>query len=145
MASLNKISLIGNLGRDPEVRDYQGTKVASFTLAVNEKYTKSNGEQIDKTEWFRVTFWGSTAEIVEKYLKKGSRVYVDGRLSTSEFLDKEGKNRVSLEVRGQNITLLGTSGGGSPVSESNNLSSSDENDNMVNNDPTKKDEDDLPF
>lgn len=109
MASLNKILLIGNLGRDPEVRDYQNTKIVSFSLAVNENYKKANGEAVERTEWFRVTFWGGNlADVAEKYLKKGSQVFVEGRLSTNEYTDKEGKNRTALEVRGAGLTLLGS-------------------------------------
>ncbi len=111
MASLNRISLIGNVGRDPEVKDYQGNKVASFSLAVNEKMTRNEGYPAEeKVLWFRVTFWGNTADIVEKFVKKGSQVYIDGKLSTSEYADREGKSRTSLEVRGQTLTLLGTGG-----------------------------------
>lgn|GEM_PF-280292 len=111
MASLNRISLIGNVGRDPEVKDHQGNKVASFSLAVNEKLMRSEGyPPEEKVLWFRVTFWGNTADIVEKFVKKGSQVYIDGKLSISEYSDKEGKGRTSLEVRGQTLTLLGTGG-----------------------------------
>lgn len=115
MASLNRISLIGNVGRDPEVKDYQGNKVASFSLAVNEKVLRGEGYQAEeKVLWFRVTFWGNTADIVEKFVKKGSQVYIDGKLSTSEYIDREGKSRTSLEVRGQTLTLLGSGGLGGP-------------------------------
>ncbi|TAE45784.1 MAG: single-stranded DNA-binding protein [Cytophagia bacterium] len=107
MAGLNKISLIGHLGRDPELREYQGNKVATFSLAVSEKYTDREGKLIEKTEWFSVSFWGNIADIPMKFLKKGSQVYVDGKLSSREYLDKEGKTRFALEVKGQNITLLG--------------------------------------
>lgn len=152
MASLNKISLIGNLGRDPEVRDYQGTKVASFSLAVTERYTKSNGESIENTQWFRVTFWGNTAEIAEKYLTKGSQVYVDGRLSTSEYYsDKEGKDKTSLEVRGQTLKLLGSASGVQTQGMVNTPQTT--NQNEATPDPSteenfpasQEEEDDLPF
>ncbi|TAE15007.1 MAG: single-stranded DNA-binding protein [Bacteroidetes bacterium] len=117
MASLNRISLIGNVGRDPEIKDFQGNKVASFSLAVNEKVIRSDGyPPEEKVLWFRVTFWGNTADIVEKFVKKGSQVYIDGKLSTSDFLDKEGRSRTSLEVRGQTLTLLGTGGLGGAYS-----------------------------
>ncbi len=106
--------LIGNLGRDPEVREYQGRKVANFSIAVNERYTKSDGNLEERTEWFRVSFWGNTAEVAEKYLKKGSQVFVEGRLRTREYIDKEGNNRIALEVSGQGMTLLGGTGGTNP-------------------------------
>lgn len=108
MASYNKIFLIGNLGRDPEVREYQGRKVANFSLAVNERYTKSDGTPVERTEWFRISFWGKTAEIAENYLRKGSQVMVEGRLSTREYTDKEGNTRLALEVSGQGLQLLGS-------------------------------------
>ncbi len=107
MAGLNKISLIGHLGRDPELRETPSSKVCSFSLAVSEKYTDKEGKLIEKTEWFSVSFWGNSADIPMKYLRKGSQVYVDGKLGSREYLDKEGKTRFALEVRGQNISLLG--------------------------------------
>ncbi|MCU0444093.1 MAG: single-stranded DNA-binding protein [Microscillaceae bacterium] len=151
MASLNRIMLIGNVGRDPESRDYQGTKVVSFTLAVNERYTK-DGKSEEKTQWFRITFWGgNSAEVVMNYVKKGSQVYVDGRLSTSEYVDREGKTRTALEVRGQTITLLGSAGVGGGQGN-NNMSSNVQTTTQTDNTPTMKesapvnsDSDDLPF
>lgn len=107
MAGLNKISLIGRLGGDPELREYQGNKVATFSLAVGDKYTDKEGKIVEKTDWFRVSFLGNSADIPMKFLKKGNQVYVDGKLSSREYLDKEGKTRFAMEVRGQNITLLG--------------------------------------
>ena len=146
MASYNKIMLIGNLGRDPEVREFQGRKVANFSLAVNERYTKSDGTLVDRTEWFRVTFWGNTAEIVEKYLKKGSQVFIEGRLSTQEYKDKEGNIRTALEVNGQGLTMLGSQnpGMGNPVSdgmEANSSSSGEQE--QISTEPSG--DDDLPF
>lgn len=137
MASFNKITLIGHLGNDPDVREVNGKKVANFSLATTEK--RGNGEE--KTEWFRIAFWERTAEIVEKYLKKGSQVFVEGRLSTREYTDKEGKSRTSLEVLGQNLTLLGSaSGGGGSSSYSGNTASS----SFVA-DTGAQGDDDLPF
>jgi single-strand DNA-binding protein len=112
MASYNKITLIGNLGRDPETREFQGRKVTNFSIAVNDSYTKSDGQKVERTQWFRVSFWGNTAEVAEKYLKQGDQVFVEGRLSTQEYQDKEGKTRTSLEVRGTQLTLLGSASGG---------------------------------
>ncbi|TAE67739.1 MAG: single-stranded DNA-binding protein [Bacteroidetes bacterium] len=107
MAGLNKISLIGHLGRDPEMREFSGNKVCSFSLAVTEKYTDREGKLVEKTEWFSVSFWSNLADIPMRYLKKGNQVYIEGKLSSREYLDREGKTRFALEVRGQNITLLG--------------------------------------
>lgn len=109
MASYNKITLIGNLGRDPEVRSISSErKVADFSVAVTDAYTDRNGQRQEKTEWFRVSFWNQKADVVEKYLKKGNPVYVEGRLSVRTYTDKEGKERYSLEVLGQELTLLGS-------------------------------------
>lgn len=105
MASYNKIILIGYLGNDPDVREYEGRKVASFSIAVN-AYTRP-GEP-EKTDWFRISFWGNNAEVVEKYLKKGKQVYVEGRLSTRTYTDNTGQTRFSLDVQGQNMTMLGS-------------------------------------
>jgi single-strand DNA-binding protein len=149
MASLNRIMLIGNVGRDPESRDYQGTKVVSFTLAVNERYTK-DGKPEERTQWFRVTFWGgNSAEVVMNYVKKGSQVYIDGRLSTSEYVDREGKTRTALEVRGQTITLLGSAGGSGQTSTATSTSSTSSNADstptMKESAPVDSESDDLPF
>lgn len=147
MASYNKIMLIGNLGRDPEVREYQGRKVANFSLAVNERYTKSDGTPVERTEWFRITFWGNTAEVAEKYLRKGSQVFVEGRLSTQEYQDKDGINRTALEVNGQNMTMLGNAGGASTSSMDSTSSPSSEthSPNMEENFGSSQGDDDLPF
>lgn len=105
MASYNKIILIGHLGDDPVTRDYEGRKVANFSLAVN-AFTKPGEEP--KTDWFRISFWGNNAEVVDKYLKKGKQVYVEGRLSTRTYTDNTGQTRFSLDVQGQNMTMLGS-------------------------------------
>lgn len=144
MASLNRITLIGNVGGDPREITAQNQKGASFQLAVSEKYTKQNGEQADRTEWFSVTFWGNTADIVLKYVKKGSQVYVDGRLSTREYTDKDGKSRTSLEVRGQTLTLLGSVSVNQSTTTNSNTNTSNNTSPIVNV-PTSQVEDDLPF
>ena len=105
MASYNKIILIGHLGEDPVVREFESRKVANFSLAVN-AFTKPGEEP--KTDWFRVSFWGNNAEVVEKYLRKGKQVYVEGRLSTRTYTDNANQTRFSLDVQGQNMTMLGS-------------------------------------
>ena len=117
MASYNKITIIGNLGRDPEVRSISADrKVADFSVAVTDAYTDKSGQRQEKTEWFRVSFWNQKADVVEKYLKKGNPVYVEGRLSVRNYTDKDGKERYSLEVQGTELTLLG----GRPSDEGGN-------------------------
>lgn len=109
MASLNKMIIIGNLGADPEVRYLDGgAVVATFNVATTEKYTNRNGEKVEQTEWFRVELWNEQAKVAEKYLKKGNSVYVEGRLRTELWTDKEGKERTSLRVRANTMQLLGS-------------------------------------
>ena len=108
MASLNKVTLIGNLGADPEVRYLDGgTVVATFNVATTEKYTNRNGEKVEQTEWFRIELWNEQAKVAEQYLKKGNQVYIEGRLRTELWTDKEGKERFSLRVRASTMQLLG--------------------------------------
>ncbi len=110
MAGLNKISLIGYLGRDPEVRyTPDGLAVTSFSIAVSDKY-KEKGETKERTTWFRVTAFGKLGEICGEYLAKGKQVYVEGRLQTSEWKDKEGNNRFTLEVVASQMVMLGSKG-----------------------------------
>ncbi|QDK82879.1 single-stranded DNA-binding protein [Spirosoma sp. KCTC 42546] len=109
MASLNKMTIIGNLGADPEVRYLDGgAVVATFNVATTEKYTTRNGEKVEQTEWFRIELWNEQAKVAEKYLKKGNSVYVEGRLRTELWTDKEGKERTSLRVRANTMQLLGS-------------------------------------
>ena len=109
MASLNKMTIIGNLGADPEVRYLDGgAVVATFNVATTEKYTSRSGEKVEQTEWFRVELWNEQAKVAEKFLKKGNSVYVEGRLRTELWTDKEGKERTSLRVRANTMQLLGS-------------------------------------
>ena len=118
MASVNKVILIGNLGRDPEVRYLpSGDAVANFSIATTEKWKDKSGEQQEQTEWHRISFFGRQAEICGEYLKKGSSVYVEGRLQTRKWTDKEGKERTTTEVRGDRMQMLSGRGGGSGGSE----------------------------
>ncbi|MCF8429126.1 MAG: single-stranded DNA-binding protein [Bacteroidia bacterium] len=106
--SYNKIILIGNLGRDPEVKHLDNQKVvANFTLATNETTTDRNGEKRTETEWFNIEMWDNHAKIAEKYLKKGSQVYIEGKLKSETWKDREGVEKWRMRVRVQNFTLLG--------------------------------------
>jgi single-strand DNA-binding protein len=105
--SFNKIILVGNLGRDPELRyTPQGTPVCSFTVATNEKRKDRAGETQDFTTWFRVTLWGRQAETASQYLTKGRPVYIEGRLRLEEYTDREGNKRHSLEVNATDIHFI---------------------------------------
>lgn len=119
--SVNKVILIGNLGRDPEVRTMQnGNKVANLSLATSENWKdKNTGERKEKTEWHRVVIFGNLADIAERYLKKGSKVYICGQLQTRKWQDKDGNDKYTTEVvlqgYGGELTMLdgrGDSGGG---------------------------------
>jgi single-strand DNA-binding protein len=113
MASVNKVILVGNLGRDPELRYTQsGQAVVNFTLATNENYTKKSGEREERTEWHRVIAWARTAELCAEYLAKGRTVYVEGRLQTREWEDREGQKRRTTEIVAQTVQFLGGRGGG---------------------------------
>src|SRR3990167_2958079 len=117
MASVNKVILIGNLGRDPETRYMpNGEAVANITVATTETWKdKTSGEKQEKTEWHRVTFYRRLAEIVGEYLKKGSQVYIEGRLETRKWQDKEGKDRYTTEIIADRMQMLGSrSGQGDP-------------------------------
>lgn len=108
MAALNKVMVIGNLGRDPEVRQAGDSMVADFSVAVNEKYKDRNGQQQDRTEWVTVVCWRRLAEIARDYLRKGSTVYVEGKLSTRSWTDKtSGQKRYATEVVAENFQMLG--------------------------------------
>lgn len=106
--SFNKITIMGNLGRDPELRyTPQGTAVCEFSVAVNEKRKDKIGELHDFVQWFKVTLWDKQAENAAKYLQKGSPVYIEGRFSCGEWTDRDGNLRFSLEVRGTDLQFVG--------------------------------------
>jgi len=112
--SLNKVTLIGHLGRDPEIRYLPQTErpVARFTMATNERfYNLTTNETSDRTEWHRIVAWGKLAEFCEKYLTQGKQVYIEGKLRTRSWEDKEGNKRSTTEINAQTITLLGKRGG----------------------------------
>jgi single-strand DNA-binding protein len=104
---LNKIMLIGNLGRDPELNvTSDGTPVTKFSLAVNRTYKSSTGEKREETEWFNIVAWRQLAEICERYLHKGSKVYIEGRLTQRKYTDREGIQRTSVDVIANDMQML---------------------------------------
>ncbi len=108
MAGVNKVILLGNLGKDPEVRTIDsGVKVARFSLATTERYTDRNGNKVDQTEWHNIVVWRGLAEIAEQYLKKGSSLYVEGKLQTRSYQDKDGVTKYSTEIIASNFQMLG--------------------------------------
>jgi single-strand DNA-binding protein len=111
--SFNKIIIIGNLGRDPELRyTPQGVAVCSFNVATNEKRRDKSGEKQDITTWFKVTLWRERAETAAKYLTKGSTVYIEGRLKIEEWTDRDDNNRYTLDVQGTDMQFINTNNGG---------------------------------
>ena len=121
MASLNKAMIIGNLGRDPEVRYMpNGDAVCNITVATTENWKdKASGERREATEWHRVTFFGKLAEIAGQYLKKGSQVYLSGKIKTRKWQDKDGQDRYTTEIHADEMKMLGGRGesDGSPAPE----------------------------
>jgi len=112
MASVNKVILVGNLGADPETRFLPGgDAVANVSIATSETWKDKSGEKQEHTEWHRVSFFGKTAEIAGEYLKKGSPVYIEGRIRTRKWQDKEGQDRYSTEIVADRMQLLGSRGG----------------------------------
>lgn len=108
MSSLNKQLIIGNLGADPEVRQFQnGNGVTNISIATSEKYTNKQGEKVEETEWFRVAMFGKLGEIAAQYLRKGSKVYIEGKTKTEKYTDKNGIERYSTSVIASSMTMLG--------------------------------------
>jgi len=111
--SVNKVILVGRLGRDPETRYTGGGQaVANFSVATDETYKDRNGERQKRTEWHKIVVWGKQAEIAQQYLKKGSLVFIEGRIQSREWQDKEGQKRTSFEIVANNFRMLGGRGEG---------------------------------
>ena len=109
--SVNKVILVGRLGRDPETRYTSGGQaVANFSVATDESYKDRNGERQKRTEWHKIVVWGKQAEIAQQYLKKGSLVFIEGRIQSREWQDKEGQKRTSFEIVASNFRMLGGRG-----------------------------------
>jgi single-strand DNA-binding protein len=106
--SVNKVILVGRLGRDPETRYTGGGQaVANFSIATDETYKDKNGERQKRTEWHKIVVWGKQAEIAQQYLKKGSLIFIEGRIQSREWQDKEGQKRTSFEIVATNFRMLG--------------------------------------
>ena len=109
MASVNKVILVGNLGRDPEIRYMpSGEPVANITIATSSRYKNKSGEMVEETEWHRVSFFGKLAEIAGQYLKKGRSVYVEGRLKTRKYTDKDGIEKYATDIVANEMQMLGS-------------------------------------
>ncbi|HCP94845.1 MAG TPA: single-stranded DNA-binding protein [Bacteroidetes bacterium] len=110
--SVNKVILVGNLGKDPEVRYFDNQKVvANFTLATNEVFMNKNGERKVETEWHNIEMWDQLAKVAEKYLKKGALVYIEGKIKSDSWRDKDGNEHLGKKIRANTLTLLGAKSG----------------------------------
>jgi single-strand DNA-binding protein len=108
MAGVNKVILVGNLGKDPEVRHLEGgVSVAHFTLATNDYYKDKQGNRVERTEWHNISAWRGLADMADKYLKKGQQVYIEGKLRTRQYQDKDQQTRYITEIVADEISLLG--------------------------------------
>lgn len=107
MASLNKVMLMGNLGQDPEIRQANGASIANLSLATSRKYKGQDGNVVEEVEWHRVVLFGRSAELAEQYLKKGSGVFIEGRLRTRKWADKDGNDRWTTEIVAENMQFVG--------------------------------------
>lgn len=147
MAGVNKVILVGNLGKDPEVRHLEsGAVVANFPIATTESYKDKSGNRQEQTEWHNIVLWRGLAEIAEKYLRKGNQVYIEGKLRSRSWEDKDGNTRYITEVIGDNMTMLGSRGGSSE--NENTASPSTDNSAKATSSPdlsSTEEEDDLPF
>lgn len=138
MAGVNKVILIGRLGADPEVRyTSNGTPVASFRIATSESWTNKDGQREERTEWHRIVTWRKLAEICGEYLSKGKQVYIEGRLQTREWEDRDGVKRWTTEITAQNMQMLGSPDDQTRTSEPSGPSVPEE--------PAIAEDDDIPF
>ena len=140
MAGVNKVILIGNLGKDPEVRYLDsGVAVANFSLATTESYKNKEGERVSQTEWHNVVLWRGLAEVAEKWLKKGSSVYIEGKIRNRKWEDKDGNTRYTTEILADNMTMLGKKDAGSSETSESTTTPTEESSTQ------EEKGDDLPF
>ena len=148
MAGVNKVILVGNLGADPEIKVIpNGAKVARLRIATSESYTNKEGQRITNTEWHSVNVWRGLADVSEKYLKKGDKVYIEGKIRTRSY-DKDGETRYVTEIEGDNMTMLGSRGDSQQQAQSSQSSQSKTPKKEASLEPDSSDDesfDDLPF
>lgn len=155
MAGINKVILVGNLGKDPEVRHLENNvAVATFTLATSESYKDKTGQRVEKTEWHNIVMWRGLAEVAEKYLKKGQTVYIEGKIRNRNYQDKEGQTRYITEIVADEMTMIGgrpdgqqQNGGDNAAKGSNQNAAAQHTGAPVGYNPPSREEepDDLPF
>jgi single-strand DNA-binding protein len=151
--SVNKVILVGNVGKDPEIRHLDtGVAVANFPLATSETYTAKNGEKVTTTEWHNIVLWRGLAEVAEKYVTKGRQLYIEGRIRTRSYDDKDGNKRYITEIYGDTMQMLGTKAddnrqGTGQYNQNQNITGVEPSVNMAN-EPEMDEpggDDDLPF
>jgi len=143
MAGVNKVILIGNLGKDPEVRYLDnGTAVANFPIATTETYKNKQGEKVSQTEWHNIVLWRGLAEVAEQWLKKGSSVYIEGKIRNRKWEDKEGNTRYNIEILADNMTMLGGKPNPEVLADAKSSDKSLEAGSAAN---SERKDDDLPF
>lgn len=149
MGSVNKVILVGNLGRDAELRYTPGgAAVATINMATTEVWNDKSGQRQEKTEWHRVVLWGKSAESLAEYLTKGKQIYVEGRLQTRQWDDKDGNKRYTTEIRGDRIVLLGGGrggGGGQAYDRGESPAAAPAHDRGGSDMPEPLTDDDIPF
>jgi single-strand DNA-binding protein len=144
--SLNKVLLIGNVGAEPEIKTTSGgTKVAKASLATNRTFNDRSGQQQEKTEWHRLTFWDKLAELVEQYVHKGDRIYVEGRLEYSQTEDQQGQQRYWTDIVVREMVLLGSSGQAGGGMEGGRQQTRRAAPSQPAGSPFEAEDDDLPF
>ncbi|MEX0883847.1 MAG: single-stranded DNA-binding protein [Cyclobacteriaceae bacterium] len=151
MAGVNKVILLGNLGADPEVKHLEGDKVvANLRLATTETYKDRSGNRVENTEWHDLELWDGQARVAEQYLKKGSQIYVEGKIKSDTWQDDQGNNRKRMKIRVLSFTMLGSRNtdpqGSSPDNNTNQASSSGSTTSYQDSpDVGEEETDDLPF
>jgi single-strand DNA-binding protein len=143
--SVNKVILVGRAGKDPEIRHLDsGVAVANFTLATSENYTAKNGEKVSTTEWHNIVLWRGLAEVAEKFVKKGSQLYIDGKIRTRTYEDKDGNKKYITEIVADTMQMLGSKEH-SPSSSNNNQRPNEIQDVSADFEDEPAGDDDLPF
>jgi len=143
MAGVNKVILVGHLGKDPEVRHLEnGTSVANFTLATSESYKDKAGNRIDQTEWHNIVVWRGLADVAEKFLKKGSQIYLEGKIRTRSWEDQTGNKKYTTEIVADTFNMLSKR---DDSGQQQTLTSNQTPNTTVQNSPPVDEADDLPF
>lgn len=144
--SLNKVQLIGNLGADPEIRSTtSGTRVATLSIATSRRWNDRQGQQQEKTEWHRVVCWDKLAEICERFLKRGDRIYVEGSIEYRQWDGQDGQKKYTTEIRARELIMLGGQDGGGESSRPRSSSAASSGDLSEFSNESLAGEDDLPF